>query len=127
MSTPRIRFTTDKRYVGAFVYLFGLVSDGKDIFLLTRAETEQLRDDIDAALNPQEAVVQVSIRGGAARDTPRIYSYRDPSGTLVEGDLVRVPFGFYDAPTIAVVKQLGRGAYKGPLKDVQSKFTAEEL
>jgi hypothetical protein len=101
---------------------------GKEMDLaLGRAEAESLMDDLYVLLNPPEAVVQVSIRGGAARDSDSLYSYNDPSGELQPGDLVRVPFGHRDEPTIAVVKQLGRGAYDGPLKSVLAKFQAEEL
>lgn len=121
------RFLRFRKWEGSS-YEFALdVPDQAVAIGLNEARLIELRDEIDALLNPPESVVQVSIRGGATRDSNGLYSYRDPSGTLVEGDLVRVPFGWNNAPTIAVVKKLGRGNYKGSLKDVGSRFVAEEL
>ena len=107
---------------------FGAALEVRDGAPLTREELVKMRAVIDALLAPApEAVVQVSIRSGASRGSETFYSYKDPSGELQPGDLVLVPFGVHDEPTIAVVKQLGRGAYGGPLKSVLAKFTEEEL
>ncbi|HEY5984918.1 MAG TPA: hypothetical protein VIV12_00845, partial [Streptosporangiaceae bacterium] len=57
--------------------------------------------------------VQVKFLGGG---TLARYTYRDPSGSLEIGDLVEVPTS--RGPATAKVKELGRGSYVGPVKDV---------
>lgn len=98
---------------------------------LSRAEVENLRDACDEFLDwidaPAEYVVQVSLRSGPVRGGDSLYSYLDPSGGLEVGDLVKVPFGHKNKPTVAVVKMIGGTIYTGPLKAVLAKFTAEEL
>lgn len=89
---------------------------------LTRSEAEALRDAIDELLNPPESVVRVKVFEKDAR-----YGYRDPSGELKIGDLVKVPFGYANTLMVGRVIDLGRAGYMGQLKDVHSKFESTEL
>jgi hypothetical protein len=99
------------------------LSEGNKHWPLTPKELERLRDEIDELLNPQPAVVQVTVIGHGEA----LWSYEDPSGELRVDDLVRVPFGFNDTSKVGIVRKLGRGPFKGGLKSVLAKFTAEEL
>lgn len=54
-------------------------------------------------------------------------TYRDPSGNLAVGDLVNVPIGWHNAPSVGEVIGLGRGGYDGYTKDVTSRLVSEAL
>ena len=52
-----------------------------------------------------------------------LYTYRDPSGRLCEGDIVLA--GFKNA--LARVVSLGPGSYDGIVKDIQVRLVTERL
>jgi hypothetical protein len=124
----RLRATNDPKHVGDG-YPFGLVSNQRDNkFLFTRAEMEELRDDIDAMLAPPPPrYVTVKIIGQDERE----WHYEDTSGTLVKDDLVRVNWG--GATKVGIVRGTDRtppswlGKPGGGIKPVLARFTAEEL
>ncbi len=94
-----------------------------DSFPLFRSEAEDLRDQLDDLLaTPAEYPVQVEILSSTLVGG-RTFTYNDPSGTLSPGDLVQVPLGVQKK--VGMVRQLGRGAYRGPLKSVFGLFVVE--
>ena len=95
--------------------------DGK--YPMLREEVEALRDALTEALEyDPTSYVQVTVQGY----TPA-YTYRDPSGRLMVGDIVQVPFGVSGRLKLATVTKLGKGTYRGPVKDVTARFVTEPL
>jgi len=57
----------------------------------------------------------------------KTYTYRDPEGGLLPGDLVEVPTGPGNTPAVGRVIALDRGRWVGPVKDVRATFTRHFL
>jgi hypothetical protein len=68
-----------------------------------------------------DTYVQVKT-GGYGRLT-----YRDLSGTLAKGDHVLVPLGWQNTESVGKVVAIGRGSYKGDVKNVIARLNREEL
>jgi hypothetical protein len=80
--------------------------------------------DFDFDVEDLDNYVQVRISGMTGS---YIWTYRDPSGILREGDRVIVPFGYENNERLAVVTALGRGSWGGPVKNVFARVLTQEL
>lgn len=83
-------------------------------------EGEFAYDVIDLVANEY---VQVQLLG--IDSSP--WTYYDPSGSLEVDDIVEVPFGYNNQPTVGKVVALGRGSWTGPTKDVTAQMLAVAL
>lgn len=91
-------------------------------FGLTPTEARRLSDFLHESAEEYERLyddtyVQVRFLPGTAG--AQWYTYRDPSGALSVGALVRVPTR-YGPAKLAEVVALGRGAWDGPTSEVES-------
>jgi hypothetical protein len=100
--------------------------DGFFCMPLLLAEARELIEELTAAIREVEdgSLVQVKYVCGS-RPGNYHYTYRDPGLGLKVGDLVRVPV--VSGEQIAVVTQLGRGSWKGPVKDVLSQLVEKHV
>ena len=117
-------FEVEARPDGPLPVVLTVPSVGDDRIPLTRAEAEALRDNLTKALEyDPTAYVQVKVQGHSSRT----YTYRDPSAELRVGDFVQVPFGYQNRLKLAEVTALGRGTFRGAVKDVAARFLTEPL
>ena len=81
--------------------------------------------DFEIEVEELDSFVQVVLMGPSAN--PYAWTYRDPSGQLEVGDVVEVPYGYDDRPVLAKVEALGRGTWRGAVKDVAATLIRAEL
>jgi hypothetical protein len=90
--------------------------------------TYDFEGDFEFEVEDLDKYVQVKFPG-----TSYPYTYRDPSGKLEVGDIVKVPrvnhyaAGFSNLDGIAEVVALGRGHWDGEVKDITTRLRREEL
>ena len=89
----------------------------------TEKHLEFLKEELDSV---SENYVQVKFIEGFNESTEPsnyLYTYRDPSGELVVGDIVLA--GFKNA--LARVEKLSRGDYDGQVKNITTKLEKKHL
>lgn len=100
-------------------------SRGRKLTVKQGGSTTTFEGDFEFEVEDLDAYVQVSFNG---QKYGQRYTYRDPSGTLQVGDRVIVPVGTsLTKENAAQVMALGRGSWKGHVKDVTARLTREEL
>jgi hypothetical protein len=94
-------------------------------FAFVREEIEELRDALTEALN-FDPTPYVQVRFGVDGGFGKTYTYSDPFGDLVEGDLVDVPTAHGEHNLAIVVgfgKETAHPAY--PIRPVTARYSRE--